>query len=161
MVHELYETAELREAVVQRWGPEVAPGGDVDRAAVAGRAFASAQEREWLESTLWPRVGARVAQWRQEVQQRTPPPPAAVVETPLLFEAGLEGGFDATIAVTAPEELRAQRAGERGHAALQERSERQLSQEEKARRATFPVANSGSVEELERTLSAILVKLGR
>ncbi len=160
-MHELYETAEMREAVVQRWGPEMAPGGNVDRTAVAGRAFASAGEREWLESTLWPRVGARVAQWRQEVQRREPPPPAAVVETPLLFEAGLEDGFDATIAVTAPEGLRAQRAGERGHAALKERSARQLGQEEKARRATFPVANSGSVEELERTLSAILVKLGR
>ncbi len=31
---------------------------------------------------------------------------AAVVEVPLLFEAGMEGLYDATIAVIAPEELR-------------------------------------------------------
>jgi len=159
VVHELYETPEMREAVVARWGPEMAPAGKVDRAAVAERAFASTQEREWLESMLWPRVGARVAEWRQEVERRERQPPAAVVETPLLFEAGLEAGFDATIAVTAPEGVRAQRAGDRGHAALEERSTRQLSQEEKARRATFAVANSGSIDDLERTLSAILVKL--
>jgi dephospho-CoA kinase len=159
VVHELYASAEMREAVVARWGPEVAPGGEVDRSAVAARAFASDEDREWLESMLWPRVGARVAEWRQTVEVREPPPPAAVIEVPLLFEAGMEGGFDATIAVTAPEDLRAQRAGERGHAALDARSARQFDQEEKARRATFAVANSGSVEDLERTLSAILVKL--
>lgn len=161
MVHELYEKTEVRDAVVARWGPEMAPAGKVDRSAVAERAFASEQEREWLESTLWPRVAARVARWRQEAERREPAPPAVVVETPLLFEAGLEEGFDATIAVSAPEGLRAQRAGDRGHAALEERSTRQLSQEEKARRATFAIANSGSIDDLERTLSAILVKLGQ
>jgi dephospho-CoA kinase len=161
VVHELYETVEVRDAVVERWGPQIAPGGTVDRAAVADRAFASAQEREWLESILWSRVRARVAQWREEVDRRDPRPLAAVVEVPLLFEAGLEARFDATIAVTAPEPLRVRRAGGRGHAALEERAARQLDQEEKARRATFAVANSGSIEELERALSGILVKLSQ
>ena len=161
MVHELYDSPEVRDAVVERWGPEVAPDGAVDRGAVAERAFASPDERAWLESVLWPRVRARVAQWREEVERREVRPTAAVVEVPLLFEAGLEAAYDATIAVTAPEDVRAQRAGGRGHAALQERSARQLSQEEKARRATFAVANSGSIADLERTLSAILVKLRR
>jgi dephospho-CoA kinase len=160
-VHELYEDAEVREALVRRWGDEMAAGGTVDRSAVARRAFASSQDRQWLEAMLWPRVRARVAEWRDEVERREPGPPAAVVETPLLFEAGLEEVYDATIAITAPEELRSQRAGERGHAALQERSSRQLSQQEKARRATFAVANSGSIDDLERTLSGILVKLRR
>ena len=50
-----------------------------------------------------------------------PPPRAAVVEVPLLFESGMEGAFDATIAVIADEEVRAQRAGARGHEALDER----------------------------------------
>ena len=161
MVHQLYETVEVREAVVDRWGAEMAPEGAVDRGAVAARAFASPEDREWLEATLWPRVRARVAQWREEIERREPRPSAAVVEVPLLFEAGLEAAYDATIAITAPEALRSQRAGERGHASLEERSSRQLSQEEKARRATFAVANSGSIDDLERTLSEILVKLRR
>ena len=42
--------------------------------------------------------------------------PAAVVEVPLLFEAGMEAVFDHTIAVVADEALRAERAGARGHA---------------------------------------------
>src|SRR3954468_16324248 len=47
VVHDLYATDEVRDAVVERWGAGVAPGGMVDRAAVARSAFASAQERAW------------------------------------------------------------------------------------------------------------------
>ena len=144
---------------MERWGADVAPDGTVDRAAVAKAAFADPAERQWLEELLWPRVGQRVMDWREEVARREPPPRAGVVETPLLFEAGLEGAYDATIAVVADEEVRAQRAGARGHEAVDERSARQLTQDEKARRATFVVANSGTVEELELALADVLEKL--
>jgi dephospho-CoA kinase len=159
VVHELYETDSVRDAVTARWGADVAPGGVVDRAAVARSAFAAPEERAWLEGLLWPLVGRRVAQWRAELADRDPPPRAAVVETPLLFEAGLEGGYDATIAVVADEDVRAGRAAARGHHAVDERAARQLSQEEKAARATYVVANSGTVEELEFELAAVLEKL--
>jgi len=159
VVHELYASADVRDAVVARWGADVAPGGVVDRAAIAARAFAGPDERAWLEGELWPRVRERVAAWRDEVQAREPAPLAAVVETPLLFEAGLEDSYDATIAVIADEDVRAQRAAARGHVATGERAARQLSQEEKARRATFTVHNSATVEELERQLSDVLDRL--
>ena len=45
-------------------GPSVAPDGRVDRRAVARSAFASDEERGWLEGLLWPLVGERVAAWR-------------------------------------------------------------------------------------------------
>ena len=132
----------------------------VDRAAVARRAFATSEDRAWLEGQVWPLVGARVAQWLEQARAQQPAPPAAVVEVPLLFEAGLEQMYDATIAVIADESLRSQRASERGHALVDERAARQLSQEEKAQRATFVIVNDGSVEDLERKLSAVLGKLG-
>jgi dephospho-CoA kinase len=161
VVHDLYLSEEVRDAVVERFGQEVAPEGVVDRSAVAQRAFASDRDREWLEGLLWPLVGARVAAWLEEVRGAEPPPRAAVVEVPLLFEAGLEGLYDATIAVVAEEELRAERAATRGHALADERAARQLSQEEKARRASFVVRNDGSEDELRRELSEVLEKLGR
>jgi dephospho-CoA kinase len=163
VVHELYEGEQLRDAVVGRWGSAMAPGGVVDRSAVAGRAFASEEDRRWLEGLLWPLVGARVAAWLTDVRSgsasRRTQPRAAVVETPLLFEAGLEGMYDATIAVVSEEQVRRERAAGRGHALTDERAARQLSQEEKARRATFTVRNDGSEEDLERALSAVLDKL--
>jgi dephospho-CoA kinase len=161
VVHELYGEPEVRDAVVDRWGPDVAPGGEADRAAIARAAFASDDDRAWLEGLLWPRVGARIAAWREALDARDLAPVAAVIEVPLLFEAGMEGAFDATIAIVADEAVREDRAGARRHAALDERSARQLTQDEKARRATFTVVNDGSLEELEEKLSAILANLGR
>lgn len=160
VVHDLYAADDrLRRAVVERWGEEVAPGGVVDRDAVARRVFASPEQRAWLESVVWPLVGARVAQWLQEARARRPPPPAAVVEVPLLFEAGLGDGYDATIAVVAAEDVRRERAAARGHELADERVARQLPQEEKARRASFVVRNDGSVEQLQAQLSDVLAKL--
>jgi dephospho-CoA kinase len=159
VVHELYAEDEVRDLVVARWGQGVAPGGVVDRSAVARHAFASPEERAWLEGLLWPRVGQRVAAFREQAQAADPPPRAAVVETPLLFEAGLEGMYDATIAVVAPEESRAERAAARGHAAVDERAARQFTQDEKAARATFVAHNAGTEAELEAVLADVLASL--
>ncbi|MHB8690766.1 MAG: dephospho-CoA kinase [Solirubrobacteraceae bacterium] len=156
VVHELYDSPELRDAVLERFGPSVAPDGVVDRGALAQAAFATSEGRAWLEELLWPRVGARVWEWRKQVEAMEPPPRAGIVETPLLFEAGLESAYDATIAVVVDERLRTERAAARGHKALDERAARQLSQEEKAQRATYVVLNDGDVEQLEAKLSSIL-----
>ena len=156
VVHELYGDPEVRDAMVARWGPDVAPGGTIDRSAVASRAFGDAEERGWLEQQLWPRVGERMAAWREAELAREPPPRALVVEVPLLFEAGMDAAFDATVAVVADEAVRAERAGARGHEGLDERTKRQLTQDEKAARATHVVENSGTLEQLEGRLSEVL-----
>lgn len=161
VVHELYCTDEVVAAVRQRFGPSMVRDGAVDRGAVARAAFATPEDRDWLETLLWPRVEERMVAWRSEVSTAADPPRAAVVEVPLLFESGMEGAFDATIAVVAGEDLRAERAGARGHEALAERSARQLSQEEKAHRATYTVVNEGTVEDLESKLSSLLEMLHR
>ncbi len=151
VVHELYENPAVRDAVMERFGT-------IDRGELAQRAFATAGDRAWLEGLLWPKVGERMLQWRREIP---PAARAAVVEVPLLFESGMEGAFDATIAVIAEEELRAERAGARGHQALAERSARQLSQQEKAQRATYSVVNDGTIGQLEQKLSDVLEMLER
>ena len=159
VVHELLAGDELREIVVARLGEAVAPGGTLDRSLIAERVFGDEEARKWLEGELWPRVGQRVAEWKQEVDALDPAPRAAVVEVPLLFESGMEAVFDATIAVVADEDVRADRAGARGHASVAERTGRQLSQEEKAQRADFEVRNDGSLDELRETLSRVLARL--
>jgi dephospho-CoA kinase len=160
VVHELYEGERLRDAVVARWGAEMAPGGKVDRSTVAGRAFADERERAWLEGVIWPLVGERITAWLEQARTKRPAPRATVIEVPLLFEAGMEGMYDATIAVVSSEELRAARAAGRGHALADERAARQLPQQEKANRATFVVRNDGTPEDLRRALSLVLDKLG-
>jgi dephospho-CoA kinase len=159
VVHELLSGDELREIVVARLGPEVARDGRLDRALIAERVFGDEEARTWLEGELWPRVGQRVAEWRQEVEALDPAPRAAVVEVPLLFESKMEAVFDATIAVVADESVREERAAARGHAAVAERTGRQLSQTEKAQRADFEVRNDGTLDALRETLSRVLARL--
>ena len=161
VVHELLAGDELRDIVAERLGPEVALNGQLDRSLIAERVFGDDEARAWLEGELWPRVGQRVADWKQEVEALDPAPPVAVVEVPLLFESGMEAAFDATIAVVADESVREERAGARGHAAVSERAGRQLSQNEKAERADFEVRNDGTLDELRETLSQVLAKLDR
>ncbi len=159
VVHDLLGTDELREQIADRFGAGVVGEGAVDRGALAKAVFESAEAREWLEGLLWPRVGERVTAWRAEVEGSEPQPPAAVVEVPLLFEAGTEAGYEHTIAVVADEAVRAERAGSRGHQAVAERTGRQLTQHEKAQRADFVVRNDGTPGELKAELSRLLATM--
>jgi dephospho-CoA kinase len=145
--------------VVARLGDGVARDGALDRSLIAERVFGDEEARGWLEGELWPRVGRRMAEWKQDVDALDPPPRAAVVEVPLLFESGMEPVFDATIAVIADEDVRAERAGARGHASVEERTGRQLSQEEKAQKAHYTVRNDGTLDELREELSRVVARL--
>ncbi len=156
VVHELLGTEEVRGLLVGRWGERVAPEGSLDRGRIAGVVFEEPEELSWLESILHPRVGARVLKWRQALAADVE---VAVVEVPLLFEGRMAEMFDATIAVIAEDGLREQRASERGTGELDGRSSRQLSQAEKAERATFVVHNNGTVAELEAELQALFGEL--
>ena len=78
---------------------------------------------------------------------------------PLLFEAGAEARFAATIAVVADDALRALRIAGRDQAALASREALQLPQREKARLATYVVVNDGTVAELRARLADVLEQL--
>ena len=156
VVHDLLESEPLRGRMAERWGPEVAPPAGVDRARIGEIVFADPDQLSWLESQIHPLVGERTAAWLAGLPAGTE---VAVVEVPLLFEVGREEVFDTTVAVVAAEELRRERAAARGHALVDEREARQLTQEEKAARADHVVENDGSVEELERALSALIARL--
>ena len=156
LVHELLGTAEVRDSLVGRWGEEVAPGGEVDRAAVAAIVFERREELHWLEALLHPLVRDRVRSWATVLPAGTP---VAVVEVPLLFEGEMGPTFDATITVVAADEHRLARAAGRGHGGLEGRDGRQLSQEEKAAKATYVVENHGSLEDLEDELERLFPAL--
>jgi dephospho-CoA kinase len=156
VVHELLESEPLQGRLVERWGPEVVSDGHVNRAKIGEIVFADPEQLTWLEAQIHPLVQARTAEWLLSLPAETE---VAVVEVPLLFEAGSDGVFDTTVAVVTADEVRRERAAARGHALVDEREARQLTQGEKAERAEHVVENDGSVEDLERALSALLAKL--
>lgn len=158
VVHELLESEPLVGRLSERWGAEVAPGGRIDRGRIGEIVFADPEQLTWLEQQIHPLVGERIGAWLLGLPAETE---TAVIEVPLLFESGMEGVFDTTVAVVTEDEVRRERAAARGHALVDEREARQLAQDEKAERAEHVVANDGSVEDLERALSALIGKLRR
>jgi dephospho-CoA kinase len=156
VVHELLATDRVRDLLVERWGERVAPDGVVDRARVAAIVFERPDELRWLEQTLHPLVGERIIAWREGLAEGTP---LAVIEVPLLFETGMESVFDATLVVVADDETRAERAGARGIADLEARAGQQLSQREKADRATYVVDNETGLAELEAALAKVVAEI--
>jgi dephospho-CoA kinase len=156
VVHELLGSKAVRERLVERWGDDVAPNGELDRARVGELVFERPDELAWLEAELHPRVGRQLDAWRREL---APGIEFAVVEVPLLFEAGMGDAFDVTVAVVAEDESRRGRSEARGGTLFDERAARQLTQDEKAAQADHVVRNDGSLEDLERDLSGLLAKL--
>ncbi len=158
VAHDLLDDDEVRRALVDRWGEEVAPNGVVERERVSEIVFNDRDELNWLESVTHPRVGAHVLEWRQSLG---PDVQVAVVEVPLLFEAAMEDAFDATVAVIASDELRDARLRERGQGGLAGREERQLDQKEKGRRADHVIRNDASLEELESEVRKLIEVLSQ
>ncbi len=130
----------------------------MDRGRIGAIVFERPDELAWLEAALHPLVGERIVGWRAALD---PAVPLAVVEVPLLFETGMEPAFDATVAITAPESLRVDRAGARGTSELEARAGRQLPEDEKARRATHVISNEGGIDDLDRAIQQLVAELSR
>jgi dephospho-CoA kinase len=158
VVHELLDSEPLLGRLTERWGPDIAPEGKVDRVRVGEIVFADPAQLSWLESQIHPLVGERIGAFLASLPADTE---IAVVEVPLLFESGMEGAFDTSVAVVTSDDVRRARAEARGHALVGEREARQLDQEEKAGRAEYVIENDGSPEQLKRALSARVEKLRR
>jgi dephospho-CoA kinase len=156
-VHRLLrEDDEVRAAVRERFGDGVfGDDGNVSRAAVAQIVFGDREELAWLESLLHPRVAREYLEWRDQLSRLPDPPALCVTEVPLLYEVESESRFDVVVTITAPADLRAQRA----KVPVAERSQRLIPDEEKLRRADFAYVNDGSVEELEAFVASVVARL--
>lgn len=156
VVHELLDSEPLLGRLIERWGDDVASGGRVDRTKIGEIVFADPEQLKWLEAQIHPLVGERIGSWLGSLADDVD---VAVVEVPLLFESEMEPVFDTTVAVVTSDQVRRARAEARGHALVGEREARQLAQEEKAARAEHVIENDGTLEDLERRLSALIAKL--
>jgi dephospho-CoA kinase len=100
----------LHRSILRAFGRRVlGEGGLIDREALAALAFASPSALRRLEAATHPGI---LAEMRRRL--RGCPGPVAVVDAPLLFEAGIEGEFDACVLVTAGPRVRLARAVARG-----------------------------------------------
>lgn len=95
------------EALCRAFGPEVAPGGRLDRRVLAGRAFRDEAGARLLGEITFPPIIRAV---RREVASSSSP---VLLDAPTLFEAGLDSICRDILTVSAPREVRLRRVMER------------------------------------------------
>jgi dephospho-CoA kinase len=158
IVHQLLASdRETIDAVVRRFGEVVrAQEGGIDRKVLGREVFGKAEALRDLEELLHPRV-------REETERRAAASEAELfaAEIPLLFEGGRIDQYDLTVAVTTSAERRQAWAEERGMGEEQRRAieDRQLSGEEKARRADVVVKNDGDLDKLREQARGLVERV--
>jgi dephospho-CoA kinase len=144
-------------AILERFGPGVlAPGGDLDRAALGRIVFGDEEARRALNAIVHPEV-ARLAAERMTTLSAAGQA-LIVYDVPLLFENGLERFLPETIVVSVPEEVQRARVHARDGLRPEEieaRLRAQLPLAQKAARATYVIDNSGSLEQTEASVDAL------
>jgi dephospho-CoA kinase len=148
------------EEVVAEFGPEMlGPDGRLDRARLARRVFADDAARMRLNAIVHPHV----RQWMAAETARGADSgaPLLVTDVPLLYESGLDAGLDGVIVVWTPESTQVERAVARGmeEADVRARIRAQMPLEEKRRRATHVIDNSGSAEETKAAVQRLWSEL--
>jgi len=143
----LREDPEVRRALLERFGTGILDDADnIDRAAISAIVFEDREALAWLEALLHPRVVAHYLAWRESLAELPDPPAVAATEVPLLYEVGGESRFDVVVVITAPEDVRRERARVAG---ASRREARLLADEEKVERADFAYVNDGTRQELD------------
>lgn len=144
--------ASLRAAIAGRFGAEAYRGGRLDRAYLAGIVFRDSGALADLNALVHPVVRRDFTEWTARQQGDY-----VVLESAILFDAGLEGWVDRTVAVLAPRELRIERTCRRDGTTPEEVARRiaaQADDETLCRKADYTLVNIRE-EELESAVAEL------
>lgn len=161
-VHRLFQAGGAAVAAIAETFPSVVRDGAVDREALGREVFRDADALQRLEDIVHPLVRADSDDFLHHCARRRTP--LAVLDIPLLFETGRDRDCDATILVSAPAFLQAQRVLRRPgmtERRLAEIRARQMPDRQKRRRADFVVRTGLSRRETLRQLVRIVKLLRR
>jgi dephospho-CoA kinase len=137
-------------AVIERFGADVlAPGGELDRDALASIVFADPAARRDLEQIVHPEVRRLFAEGSEAYRDTDR---VVVFSAPLLVETGMHTAFEVLVVVSATVATQIERLmRQRGMSepSIRVRIDAQAPLEDKAAAADFLVDNEGSLDELE------------
>ena len=135
--------------IADLFGPEYLREGKVDRGRLGKLIFADKAKREALEALLHPLIYEEIARLSEEQDRFRKP---YIVDIPLFFE-GDRYPIEKSIVVYAPRQTQLERLVKREGFSEEEalqRIESQMDIEEKRRRATYVIDNSGDLKQLQR-----------
>lgn len=129
----------IRLQLITLFGAEVYSDDRLNRSFLAERIFEDPNAREKVNAIVHPVVRADFAEWSGKQESSI-----VFQESALLFETGGYRLLDATVLVSAPEEIRIQRVMKRDHATEEQvraRLSAQLPETEKLKLADFVIVN--------------------
>jgi dephospho-CoA kinase len=157
-VHRLYEGEAVRP--IEAAFPGVTRDGRVDRTLLAAKLAGSQQRLKQLEQIVHPMVVKAEIDFLREQEDRGAK--LAVLEIPLLFEAGADARVDVTVVLSAPPEVQRKRVLARPGMTidrLEHLIARQLPDVEKRARADFIVDSSTSLADMHAEIDKLIESL--
>ena len=157
-VHRLYAgpiAAEIEQAF-----PGATTDGKVDRSKLSALLLGKPEKFKELERLVHPRIRAGERRFIQAEHAKGAP--IAVLEVPLLFEAGGYRTVDVIVVVSTDDEIQRSRVLSRpgmSETKFTTIRSRQLSEAEKRARADFVVETGGTVENCHSQIDALIAKL--
>ena len=137
------------------------PDGEIDRRKLGDIIFNDRPKKACLDAIVHPRVFERLAQITAQIAAQAPD--AVVIrDIPLLFETGMQTDLSEVIVVYVPENLQLKRLMQRdgiSQRAAMARIRSQMSIEEKRKRATVVIDNSGVLAASRRQTLAVFKRL--
>ncbi len=162
--HEALRLPEVEQVARNRWGEAVfGVDGGLDRSQLARIVFApppdGPQERRFLEQLTHPEIGRIIRRQAEALAEESCP--VAVLDAPLLLEAGWDRLCSTLVFVDVPRDLRLARALRRGWTSseFEAREQAQLPVETKRARADLILENAGDMEEARKQVTRLWLSL--
>ena len=150
--------------IVATFGTKVLlPDGEIDRERLGDLIFNDPEEKKRLDAIVHPRVFERSAEMIAAIGQQAPEA-VVILDIPLLFEAAMERDLAEVIVVYVPAAVQLQRLMKRdgiAEKAAMARIRSQMPIEEKRRRATLVIDNSGDLAASRAQTLAVYSRLKR
>ncbi len=154
------ESAALKTAIIDSFGKDVySESGELIPSVLSQLVFGNSKKLSLLNSLVHPAVGNDFQEWCETHKSA----PYILKEAALMFESGSNQSLDEIVCVTAPLELRINRVMMRNgfsRSQVEERMQKQWSQERKLAASNFEIVNDGEhslieqVKELHKKFSA-------
>jgi len=150
--------SESLEKIVKRWGIEILnDDGSLNRKKLASIVFKDKSQRKELEKILHPEILNRMIQLAENSADEI-----VILVVPLLFEEQLDEWCDFTVSLTAPDEVRIERAMKKhkiSREMVQDRMKTQLSEKKRNSKADYVVNTDCTIEELQSKVDNLINKI--
>lgn len=150
-------------AVVDYFGTDILNDDQtINRRKLGGIVFNDKAKLKKLNKLTHPLVHQEIKQ--QMARYRANQEKLVVIDVPLLFESGFESLCNGVLVISITPELQIERLMKRNNFTKKEaiaRINNQMPLSEKEKRATYVVANTGTIDDLEKKLSDLLQEIGR